>query len=55
MQKIKGAHGPEAIAMLYHGIGVRFIQHVLKSYGVHQHGRRVVRAVPRPARRRLHR
>jgi len=33
MQKIKGAHGPESIAMLYHGIGVRFIQHVLKSYG----------------------
>ena len=33
MNKIKGAHGPESIAMLYHGIGVRFIQHVLKSYG----------------------
>jgi thiosulfate reductase/polysulfide reductase chain A len=33
MQKIKTAHGPESIAMLYHGIGVRFIQHVLKSYG----------------------
>jgi thiosulfate reductase/polysulfide reductase chain A len=33
MQKIKGEHGPESIAMLYHGIGVRFIQHVLKSYG----------------------
>ncbi|HEX5640397.1 MAG TPA: molybdopterin-dependent oxidoreductase, partial [Burkholderiaceae bacterium] len=33
MAKIKGAHGAESIAMLYHGIGVRFIQHVLKSYG----------------------
>src|SRR5512145_2742762 len=33
MNRIKGAHGPEAIAMLYHGIGVRFLQHVLKSYG----------------------
>jgi thiosulfate reductase/polysulfide reductase chain A len=33
MQKIKAAHGPESIAMFNHGIGVRFIQHVLKSYG----------------------
>jgi thiosulfate reductase / polysulfide reductase chain A len=40
--------------MFNHGIGVRFIQHVLKSYGVHQLRRLVVRAVPRRARRRLH-
>ena len=33
MQKIKAAHGAESIAVFNHGIGVRFIQHVLKSYG----------------------
>jgi thiosulfate reductase/polysulfide reductase chain A len=33
MQKIKAAHGAESIAMFNHGVGVRFIQHVLKSYG----------------------
>jgi thiosulfate reductase/polysulfide reductase chain A len=33
MQKIKAEHGPESIAMFNHGVGVRFIQHVLKSYG----------------------
>ncbi|MCX7894062.1 MAG: molybdopterin-dependent oxidoreductase [Burkholderiales bacterium] len=34
MQKIKAEHGPESVAMFNHGIGVRFIQHVLKSWGV---------------------
>jgi thiosulfate reductase/polysulfide reductase chain A len=33
MNAIKAAHGAESIAMFNHGIGVRFIQHVLKSYG----------------------
>jgi thiosulfate reductase/polysulfide reductase chain A len=33
MQKIKAEHGAESIAMLNHGVGVRFLQHVLKSYG----------------------
>jgi thiosulfate reductase/polysulfide reductase chain A len=33
MKKIKAEHGAESIAMFNHGIGVRFIQHVLKSYG----------------------
>lgn len=33
MQKIKAEHGAEAIAMFNHGIGVRMLQHVLKSYG----------------------
>jgi thiosulfate reductase/polysulfide reductase chain A len=33
MKKIKAEHGPESIAMFNHGVGVRFIQHVLKSYG----------------------
>jgi thiosulfate reductase/polysulfide reductase chain A len=33
MQKIKAQHGAESIAMFNHGVGVRFIQHVLKSYG----------------------
>jgi thiosulfate reductase/polysulfide reductase chain A len=33
MKKIKVEHGAESIAMFNHGIGVRFIQHVLKSYG----------------------
>jgi thiosulfate reductase/polysulfide reductase chain A len=33
MQKIKAEHGAESIAMLNHGIGARFLQHVLKSYG----------------------
>ncbi len=33
MQKIKAEHGPESVAMFNHGIGVRFIQHVLKSWG----------------------
>ncbi|MDZ7652181.1 MAG: molybdopterin-dependent oxidoreductase [Burkholderiaceae bacterium] len=33
MKKIKVEHGAESIAMFNHGVGVRFIQHVLKSYG----------------------
>ncbi|GIK84572.1 MAG: nitrate reductase [Betaproteobacteria bacterium] len=33
MQKIKAEHGAESIAMFNHGIGVRMLQHVLKSYG----------------------
>ncbi len=33
MQKIKAEHGPESIAAFNHGIGARFILHVLKSYG----------------------
>ena len=33
MQKIKAEHGPESIALFNHGIGQRFIQHVLKSWG----------------------
>jgi thiosulfate reductase/polysulfide reductase chain A len=33
MKAIKAQHGAESIAMFNHGVGVRFIQHVLKSYG----------------------
>jgi len=33
MQKIKGEYGAESIAAFNHGIGARFILHVLKSYG----------------------
>jgi thiosulfate reductase/polysulfide reductase chain A len=33
MKAIKAEHGAESIAMFNHGIGVRFIQHVMKSYG----------------------
>jgi len=33
MKAIKAQHGAESIAMFNHGIGVRFIQHVMKSYG----------------------
>ena len=33
MQKIKAQHGPEAVAAITHGIGQRFFQHVLKSWG----------------------
>jgi thiosulfate reductase/polysulfide reductase chain A len=33
MQKIKAEHGPEAFAAITHGIGQRFFQHVLKSWG----------------------
>ncbi len=34
MGKIKADHGAESIALFNHGFGQRFIQHVLKSYGV---------------------
>jgi thiosulfate reductase/polysulfide reductase chain A len=33
MQKIKAEYGPESIAAFNHGIGARFILHVLKSFG----------------------
>ena len=33
MNKIKAEHGPESVVMFNHGVGVRFIQHVLKSWG----------------------
>jgi thiosulfate reductase/polysulfide reductase chain A len=33
MEKIKAQHGPEAVAAFTHGIGQRFFQHVLKSWG----------------------
>ncbi len=33
MQKIKAEYGPESIAGFNHGIGARFMLHVLKSYG----------------------
>jgi thiosulfate reductase/polysulfide reductase chain A len=33
MNKIKAAYGPESVAMFNHGIGQRFPQHVLKSWG----------------------
>ena len=33
MNRIKAEHGPEAMAMFNHGIGQRFPQHVLKSWG----------------------
>ena len=34
MGKIKAQYGPESIALFNHGLGQRFFQHVLKSYGV---------------------
>jgi thiosulfate reductase/polysulfide reductase chain A len=34
MQKIKAQYGPEAVAMFNHGVGQRFFQHVLKSWGL---------------------
>ncbi len=37
MNKIKAEHGPEAMALLSHGVGNRFIQHALKSWGVINH------------------
>jgi thiosulfate reductase/polysulfide reductase chain A len=33
MNKIKAAHGPESVALFNHGLGQRFIQHMLKSWG----------------------
>lgn len=34
MNKIKAEHGPESVALFNHGLGQRFIQHTLKSWGV---------------------
>jgi thiosulfate reductase/polysulfide reductase chain A len=34
MNKIKAEHGPESMALFNHGSGQRFVQHVLKSWGV---------------------
>ena len=34
MNKIKAEHGPESVALFNHGFGQRFVQHVLKSWGV---------------------
>ena len=34
MNKIKAEHGPESVALLNHGFGQRFFQHVLKTWGV---------------------
>ncbi|MDZ7590452.1 MAG: molybdopterin-dependent oxidoreductase [Rubrivivax sp.] len=34
MNKIKAEHGPESMALFNHGFGQRFVQHVLKSWGV---------------------
>ncbi len=33
MQKIKAAHGPEAVALFSHGIGGTFLKHTLKAFG----------------------
>ena len=33
MNKIKAAHGPESVALFNHGLGQRFIQHMLRSWG----------------------
>jgi thiosulfate reductase / polysulfide reductase chain A len=33
MEKIKAEHGPEAIAMLSHGLGGSFFKHTLKAFG----------------------
>ncbi len=33
MKAIKEQHGAESVAMFNHGIGVRFLQHVLRSWG----------------------
>jgi len=34
LNKVRAEHGAESIALFKHGIGVRFIEHVLKHYGV---------------------
>ncbi|NWG73755.1 MAG: molybdopterin-dependent oxidoreductase [Rubrivivax sp.] len=34
MNRIKAEHGPEAFALFNHGMGQRFVQHVLRSWGV---------------------
>ena len=41
------------MALFTHGIGGNFLKHTLKAYGIAEHRRALVRAVPRPARRRL--
>ncbi len=33
MKAVKAQYGAESIAMFNHGVGVRFLQHVLRSYG----------------------
>ena len=33
LQRIKGEHGPEAVALFSHGIGGNFLKHTLKAYG----------------------
>ena len=33
LQKIKAAHGPEALAFFSHGIGGNFLKHTFKAYG----------------------
>jgi thiosulfate reductase/polysulfide reductase chain A len=33
MKAVKSAHGAESIAMFNHGVGARFLLHVLRSYG----------------------
>ncbi len=33
MNRIKAQHGPESLAMFNHGIGAKFVRHVLKSWG----------------------
>jgi thiosulfate reductase/polysulfide reductase chain A len=38
MQKIKAEYGAESIAVFNHGIGARFIVHMLKSYGANNFG-----------------
>jgi thiosulfate reductase/polysulfide reductase chain A len=34
MNKIKASHGPESVALFNHGFGQRFVQHMLRSWGV---------------------
>ena len=52
LQTIKAAHGPEAVALFSHGIGGNFLKHTLKAFGTPNIAAAVLRAVPRPARRR---
>jgi thiosulfate reductase/polysulfide reductase chain A len=33
MQRIRAAHGPEAVALFSHGIGGNFLKHTLKAFG----------------------
>ncbi|MEG2154534.1 MAG: molybdopterin-dependent oxidoreductase [Burkholderiaceae bacterium] len=34
LNQVKAEHGPEAVALFKHGIGVRFIEHALRSWGL---------------------